>query len=186
MAPGAGRSERGAAHCHHRMRQEMRRLIATTRPAAVQIEFSELAGLSDLRSGSVPWSITLHDVNLGLDGAPGDDAREMESLSRFDRVFVCSYDDAALVPQLKPVVVPNGMEEMEYIPSGERGARDPVCRAFPLQAQLRRDRRLRPSCLPGFAARVPDTELWILAGAGASERPPGELEDISDAGHHPV
>jgi GT2 family glycosyltransferase len=176
VEPGAGRIARREAHCHPRLRQELLRLLGSVRPDAVQVEFSELAGLGTLRRGDTRWSITLHDVTLGLDGAPGDDAAEMQSLSRFDGVFVCSAEDAALVPGLQPVVVPNGMEEMEYLPS-DQGSRA-ILFAGPF--------RYRPNfdgigdfvreVFPQLRSRVPGVELWILAGAGASEHRDGGLD----------
>ncbi len=173
---GAGRSARGEAHCHPQLRQELLRLIGTVRPDAVQIEFSELAGLVAMRRGGGSWSITLHDVNLGVDGSHADDAREMDQLSRFDGVFVCSDEDAALVPGLRPVVVPNGMEEMEYVPSEDGGRGILFAGPFRYMPNFEGISEFVRDVFPQLRRRVPGAELWILAGAGAAEREDRELD----------
>jgi GT2 family glycosyltransferase len=173
---GAGRSVRGEMHCHPQLRQELWRLIGTVRPDIVQIEFSELAGLVAMRRGERPWSISLHDVNLGVDGSRADDAREMEQLSRFDRVFVCSDDDAALIPGLRPAVVPNGMDEMEYVPSEDSGRGILFAGPFRYRPNFEGISEFVRDVFPQLRRCVPGAELWILAGAGASERTNGELD----------
>ncbi len=173
---GAGRSARSEAHCHPRLRQEFLRLIGTARPDAVQAEFSELAGLAAMRRGDRPWSITLHDVSLGVDGSHADDARETGQLSRFDRVFVCSDEDAALLPELRPVVVPNGMEEMEYVPSGNGGRGILFAGPFRYRPNFEGISEFVRDVFPQLRRRVPGAELWILAGAGAAERQEEELD----------
>ena len=173
---GAARSVQGEAHCHPQLRQELVRLIGTARPDAVQIEFSELAGLGAMRRGGGPWSITLHDVNLGVDGSHADDAREMGKLSRFDAVFVCSDEDAAIVPKLRPVVVPNGMEEMEYIPSEDGGRGILFAGPFRYKPNFEGISEFVRDVFPQLRRRIPGVELWILAGAGAAGRTDGELD----------
>jgi GT2 family glycosyltransferase len=170
VEPGAGRVARVEAHCHPRLRHELLRLIRSVRPDAVQVEFSELSGLGALRRGDARWLITLHDVTVGLDGAPGDDAAEMESLSRFDGVFVCSAEDASLVPGLQPVVVPNGMDEMGYVPSNEGSRAILFAGPFRYRPNFEGIGDFVREVFPRLRSRVPGVELWILAGAGASER----------------
>jgi len=148
----------------------------------VQIEFSELAGLSASRCGGVPWAITLHDVTIGMDGTPDDDAAGMKSLSRFDRVFVCSDEDAALVPQLDPVVVPNGMEERAYVPSSQEARAILFAGPFRYKPNYDGIEAFVRRVFPELRRRVPGTELWILAGAGAAECSVPELRPFQVPG----
>jgi radical SAM protein with 4Fe4S-binding SPASM domain len=100
------RVSRIRTHSHARLQREIDQLIVAHRPAIVQFENVELAGLQTAKT--IPAILTAHDVLFGTGVDPKADAFEYAALAKFDSIVTCSSDDAALLGQLPHKIVPNG------------------------------------------------------------------------------
>ncbi|MCP4688360.1 MAG: glycosyltransferase family 4 protein [Desulfobacterales bacterium] len=115
------RMARMQSHAHSLMRRELSRMIANLKPAIVQIEYTELAGLVRSRDEGGKWFITLHDVLTGM----GERWRaiselyEKRLLKRYDGVICCSGDDYDLLPIQNKILIDNGVSlgSFDYAPS---------------------------------------------------------------------
>jgi GT2 family glycosyltransferase len=112
--------ERMRTHAHEALRVTVAAAIQRYRPAVVQIEYAELAGLVEARDDSARWVLGLHDA-YGADdfGNPAEGAAFLAMLRAFDAVTVCSSEDAALIAHPRVVCVPNGASppSLPYTPS---------------------------------------------------------------------
>ncbi len=169
-----GRERRMESHSHPNMRQQLSFLQRSCHPDIVQIEFAELARLIEEKEKTTRWCLSLHDVYQTEEEGrlTAEDEREMDLFHRYDSVFVCSEEDARLLPRLPVHVIPNGVSQ-EF----SRNYRPSLGNKALLFAGVF---RYRPNFL-GIVAfletvwddlrqEVPDVELWILGGAGARER----------------
>ena len=105
-------------HAWPRLRATLQQLIESYRPDLVQIEFMELARLIEDRVDQLPWTLSLHDVMIGVDGGECD--REQQALiDRYDAVAVCSPEDSALLQRHDARLVSNGATDRRaaYQPS---------------------------------------------------------------------
>ena len=102
-------AQRMQRHAWPALRDELERLIALYDPDIVQVEFMELALLTDRRAqtpGRRPrWLLALHDVYL--EGGDGD-REQVEAIARFDAVTACSREDLRLLAHPHGVLIGNG------------------------------------------------------------------------------
>lgn len=88
-------------HSHPKLRAALTRLIERYRPALVQLEHIELAGLLPNGKRRTPWVMDLHRPVL-REGEPGrtpDDVQECNLLARFDEVVDWNHPGPDLTPQ---------------------------------------------------------------------------------------
>ncbi|MEP6656406.1 MAG: glycosyltransferase [Betaproteobacteria bacterium] len=97
-------------HLHGELQRAVAGAIADHRPALIQVEYAELAGLVRMRTDEQRWILGLHDAF-----GPGDFSSreafacfERQTLAAYDAVTVCSDEDAGLVRHPHVVRVPNG------------------------------------------------------------------------------
>ena len=167
ITPGdrVGRIE---SHCHVNLRNELKRLIDVWQPDIVMLEYIELAGLIDLRQRE-RWFLSLHDVLLsGTAQNAAADRYERALIRQFDEVTVCSPEDAALIPDRRVRIVPNGMhiDPAAHVPST---ARQGILFMGPFRYSLNFSgiQRFLEGVYPGLRARIPNLSLVILGGSGA-------------------
>jgi len=158
-----------ARHVHPKLRNELRRLLATCDPDIVQVEFMELAALASERTGRERWLLALHDVYL--DGSAFD-ATQIELMRAFDARTVCSAEDAALLELTGTTLVPNGAPDRlaGYAPSP---VAPHVLFMGPFRYAQNREgiARFVDDAWPAIRAAVPDARLRILGGVeSARER----------------
>ena len=165
------RVERMSNHSHVTLREQLRFLLAAHRPSLVQIEYAELSPLAALREGSVPWFLTLHDVQLSGDGSrTAEDEYETGWIKQYDAVIACSGEDALLVPHEHVFVVPNGatIHGRKCSPSPDRPA-ILFMGPFRYQRNLEGIQEFLQMAYGSLRKLVSGLELWILGGQGASE-----------------
>lgn len=99
--------ERMQRHAWPRLRTTLQHLIESYRPNLIQIEFMELARLIEDRVDQLPWTLSLHDVMVGVDDGETD-LEQQALIARYDAVAVCSPEDAALLQRADAQLVRNG------------------------------------------------------------------------------
>lgn len=99
--------ERMQRHAWPRLRATLQQLIESYRPDLVQIEFMELARLIEDRVDPLPWTLSLHDVTIGVDAGECDNEQQA-LIDRYEAVAVCSPEDAALLQRDDARLVRNG------------------------------------------------------------------------------
>ena len=164
---GAGRIDRIRNHSHKALVAQLRFLLASCRPAVVQIEYVELCRLAAQRSGPIPWFLTLHDVLLSGDGRSlREDRYEIDWMRRYDALIACSEEDARLLPPRNVVVVPNGTAVTRRSASPDRPS---ILFAGPFRYAPNLDgiQEFLRLVYERLRARVAGLELWILGGHGA-------------------
>jgi GT2 family glycosyltransferase len=169
-APGGGDRARIAAHSHDGMQEALERLAACWRPAVVQVEYLELAGLRRPRGRRAPWLLTLHDVPLPAGGAGEtiEDRYKRALIRRFDRVVVCSAEDERLLGGGRSALVPNGgrVNDGLYNPSPDSGVLL-FAGAFRYRPNLSGIREFLEKVYPALKEEFPAAELWVLGGRDA-------------------
>ena len=154
------------SHANAALRAELRRLQRVHRPDAVQIEFMEAALLAEERIGTRPFVLDLHDVYL--DGGDGD-AEQRRALGAFDRLLVCSNEDAAWLDPLRATLVPNAAQDRmnAYQPSADTPE---LLFMGPFRYAPNVDglRAFLSEVWPALRARHPALTLTVLAGDGAA------------------
>jgi GT2 family glycosyltransferase len=162
-----GRLARVRQHSHARIRMEAQRLASVYGASLVQVEHVELAALIEKRHRGIPWVITLHDVLLTDGRQTAEDRFEAGLIAKFDAAMVCSPEDAALLAQPRPVIVPNGVPHgrESYVPS--RGNhRILFLGPFRYAPNLHGIRRFLEGVYPVLRRRIPNLGLQILGGRG--------------------
>lgn len=163
---GTGRTARIASHSHPALQTELDRLVAVHRPALVQMEYVELAGLTP--PAGVPCILTAHDV-LFPPGGPETpaDRWERQLLARFAAIVACSAEDAALLAPLPAALVPNGAAVGgPWRPSA--GNRTLLFAGpFRYRPNLEGLRGFLDTVFPALRRRFPDLGLTVLGGDGA-------------------
>jgi GT2 family glycosyltransferase len=168
---GNGRAQRIMSHSHTGLKAALAMLAASRHPALVQVEFTELAGLIDVRRDSIQWLLTMHEVWLPkrTEDATPDDLYEAALAKRFDAIIACSEEDAALVDHVSVHVVHNGADipSTPYTPSPECG---PVLFVGPFRylPNLQGIQEFLEKVYPVLSKSIPNFRLWILGGYGAT------------------
>lgn len=105
-------------HAWPRLRATLRQLIKNYRPDLVQIEFMELARLVEEREPGPAWTLSLHDVCIGVDDGVCD-GEQQALIARYDAIAVCSDEDARLLDRSDAHHVANGAHDRRasYRPS---------------------------------------------------------------------
>lgn len=162
--------ERMERHAWPRLISKLQQRIKNFRPDLVQIEFMELARLIENRLDAVPWTLSLHDVMIGVDGGETD-SDQQALISRYDAVAVCSPEDAALLQRDDAQLVRNGATD-------RRGAYQPSPSAPPVLLFMG-PLRYGPNRLgieafldevwPSLRREFSDIRLVILGGLGARQ-----------------
>lgn len=152
-------------HVHERLRDEFRRLLAVYRPDVVQVEFMELAGLAELRTGGARWCLDLHDVYL--DGGPGD-AHQRALMQGYDVVCACSPEDAAQLADPRTVLVPNGASDRLAGAPPSTGAGILFMGPYRYTPNREGIEAFLREAWPRLRARVPHATLTILGGGEAA------------------
>jgi SAM-dependent methyltransferase len=158
-------------HAHAGMVAAVERALAQHRPAVVQIEHAELAGLVALRTreGGERWILDLHDACTARDFGSAQEARrfEREVLAAYDAVTVCSEEDRALVRHPRVIVAGNGsaLALGGYAPS--TGARLLFIGPFRYAPNLDGVREFLRVAFPAIRAAQPQVRLTVLGGDGA-------------------
>lgn len=154
------------SHANAALRAELRRLQRVHRPDAVQIEFMEAALLAEERIGARPFVLDLHDVYL--DGGDSD-AEQRQALHAFDRLLVCSTEDAAWLDPLRATLVPNAAQDRmdAYRPSSDTPELL-FMGPFRYAPNLDGLRAFLSEVWPALRARHPALTLTVLAGDGAA------------------
>lgn len=164
------------SHCHPGLRLEFARLLECHRPASVQIEHMELAGLIDLRpvAPQAAWVLILHDVLLSGNGRRSrEDIFEDSLIRRFDAAAVCSAEDAALLPGRARLVL-NGVDYRPDAYSSSRGSNVVLFPGpFRYPPNLEGIVLFAERVFPALRQAVPGVELWVLGGDGAPARAAG-------------
>lgn len=163
------RTGRIAAHSHSVLIGHLTFLMAACEPAAVQIEYMELAKVVESRnSDSCPWFLTAHDVLSSEDQSEArHDANQRRWLNQFDAVIACSDEDARLLRHDHVFTIPNGAAlDGRYIPSPPRA---PILFLGPFRysPNLAGIQEFLRDCWARLRTRVPWAELWILGGDDA-------------------
>jgi glycosyltransferase involved in cell wall biosynthesis len=130
----------------------------------------ELAKLAEIRRGSTPWLLTLHEAwisdKAGL--LTRQDSYELALVNKFDAVITCSDEDAQLLDHPSVYVVPNGADvhAVPYSPSPESG---PVLFVGPFRylPNLKGIRCFLETIYPYLLKSIPNLRLWVLGGVGA-------------------
>ncbi len=165
-----GRMQRINSHSHPNLKAVLHMLVARYAPALVQIEFMELARLAEIRRGSTPWLLTLHEAWIsGKGGASSrQDSFELALINKFDAVVTCSDEDARLLDHPCVSVVPNGADvhAVPYSPSPESG---PVLFVGPFRylPNLNGIRCFLETVYSHLLKSIPNLRLWVLGGVGA-------------------
>jgi GT2 family glycosyltransferase len=107
-------------HSRPLLAELLRKRIAADRPALVEANFIELAGLEKQARDGVPWALHLHDVLLSEQKSSAADRFERALIGRHDAVVVCSREDAALMRHAAVRVVPNCAPARQWRPSSGR------------------------------------------------------------------
>jgi GT2 family glycosyltransferase/SAM-dependent methyltransferase/glycosyltransferase involved in cell wall biosynthesis len=158
-------------HAHPAMVAAVERALLEHRPAVVQIEHAELAGLVALRArgGEARWVLDLHDACTARDFADADEAMRVERdvLAAYDAVTVCSTEDRALVRHPRVVVAGNGsaIPRAGYRPS--KGPRLLFIGPFRYAPNLDGVREFLRSAFPAIRAAHAEARLTVLGGDGA-------------------
>ncbi len=153
-------------HAHPALAQTVAAAIARHRPAVVQIEHAELAGLVTARQPGERWVLSLHDAcSTGEFSSPqAFQAFERDVVQRFDAVIVCSPEDGALVQHPRIACVPNGSSVRlgDYQPS--QAARLLFIGPFRYAPNVRGIEAFVRDAYPRIRAAMPAVELIILGG----------------------
>ena len=180
---GSDRISRIRCHSHAVLRSELERIIAVRRPAAVEIEYIELAKLAELRKASrIPWILTLHDVLLTGENNAAD-RYERALIGKFDAVIACSPEDLSLLAMPRAFLVPNGTDTQrdEYV-SSRKLRRIGFAGPFRYAPNAEGIARFVARVFPELRRRVPGVEL-LLIGTGPfvaqdGIRVVGAVEDV--------
>ena len=174
---------RMAAHCHPQLVAAVDDALARFRPALVQVEHVELAGLVQRRRPGERWVLGLHDAVADGDFPTADARRRFHevTLAAYDAVTVCSDEDAALTPHRRVVGVPNGsaVSLAGYRPS--EGNEILFVGPFRYGPNLEGIRRFLADAWPAIRTAHPSARLTVLGGdesraivaADATLRQPG-------------
>jgi GT2 family glycosyltransferase/glycosyltransferase involved in cell wall biosynthesis len=180
--PDETRITRIREHCHAALRERLAEVLHRYRPAAVLVEFIELAGLIEMRRScpDTRWFLTLHDVLLSPEPTlePSEEDRfEVDLIRKFDTVIACSPEDAALTGLPRIEVVANGactQTRTERSPEGSRAIL--FMGPFRYAPNLAGIESFLEAVFPALRERVPDAQVWVLGGHGARKiaaaRPP--------------
>jgi hypothetical protein len=153
------RIERMKIFSHAQLQAALDRLTALHRPALVQVEWMELAGLRP--PDGVPSLLMAHDVLLGEGGA--DDEAERSAMARFDAIVACSSEDAALLAPFHGTVVANGAAlRGDAAPS--KGSGLLFAGPFAYRPNLVGIRAFLATVYPVLRGRCPDATLTVLGG----------------------
>jgi GT2 family glycosyltransferase len=159
-------------HSHAILKNELKRIIASYCPVLVQIEYIELAELITIGKQNLPWFLTLHDVLFDANKPTEADYYEQALIKRYDRVIVCSEEDAALLNRNHIVaqIVPNGTEihKTPYM-SSQGGHFILFVGAFRYQPNLRGIQTFINRVYPQLRLKIPHLELVILGGHNAPQ-----------------
>ncbi len=166
-----GRIQRIHSHSHPELKAALRMLIARYAPALVQVEFLELAKLTDVKQGPIPWLLTLHEAWISTDrsAATTEDRHQAALIAKFDAVITCSEEDARLVDHPVINVVPNGADihAAPYVPSPESA---PILFIGPFRylPNLQGIRHFLETVYPELLKTIPRLRLWVLGGQEAA------------------
>jgi len=160
------------SHGHQALTDTVRSALVRYRPALVQIEYGELAGLVRLRRPGERWILDLHDAIGHGDFTSAEIARrfEQEVLSAYDAITVCSQEDRTIVAHPNTVCVPNAssIELGDYRPSASTQLL--FMGPFRYGPNLEGVRRFLQDAFPKIRAAVADARIAVLGGDGAPER----------------
>ncbi|HEY2817260.1 MAG TPA: glycosyltransferase [Casimicrobiaceae bacterium] len=160
------------SHAHKALWETLRCAVSRYRPALVQIEYAELAGLVRLRSPGERWVLDLHDAIDDGDFTSPEIARrfEQEVLRAYDAVTVCSEEDRAIVSHATTVCIPNAssVELGGYRPSDS--TRLLFMGPFRYEPNLQGVRRFLQDAFPKIRSAIPDARMAVLGGDGAQAR----------------
>ena len=162
--------ERLRTHGHAALRTAVVAAVHRYRPAVVQIEYAELAGLVEARDDSACWVLGLHDAYGASDfGDPAESAAFATTLRAFDAVTVCSREDADLIAHPRVVCVPNGASPsaLPYTPS----ASAQLLFIGPFRYAPNRDgiALFLETAWPAIRRAVPHASLLVLGGDESAE-----------------
>jgi len=166
------RIQRIKSHSHSDLKAVLQMLVACCAPALVQVEFMELAKLIDVRHGSIPWLLTLHEVWISkkAEAVSSEDRYELALIRKFDAIITCSEEDAQLLNHPALYVVPNGanVHAIPYCPSLESG---PILFMGPFRylPNLQGIQRFLEAVYPHLLQSIPNLHLWVLGGNGAAK-----------------
>ncbi len=168
---GAGRIQRICGHSHSGLKAMTEMLVQRHSPDLIQVEYAELAKLIEVKQGSAPWLLTLHEVwtSNAASVVTEEERYEAALVRKFDAILTCSAEDAQLVDHPDVSIVPNGAEThaSPYVPSPESA---PILFIGPFRYQpnLRGIRSFLETVYPKLLKTIPDLRVWILGGSGAA------------------
>jgi GT2 family glycosyltransferase/glycosyltransferase involved in cell wall biosynthesis len=164
--------ERIESHCHAALRDTVQAALARYRPALVQLEYAELAGLVRLRGERERWILGLHDAVDAGDFSSAEAARrfEREVLDAFDAVTVCSEEDRTAMAPRNVTCIPNASSIAlgGYRPS--ETAQLLFMGPFRYAPNLDGARRFVRDVFPRIKSAIREARVVVLGGDGARER----------------
>lgn len=155
-------------HCHDLLIKEMDRLCRVLRPDIAQIEFIELAGLPKIRGTKTARILVLHDVLVSEARNDPEDLFELSLMRQFDRVVTCCSEDAALITDVNPQIVPNGADLPQPAPALSRGKHTILFMGpFRYHPNLIGIRIFLETVYPKLLSSIPNLNIVILGGTGS-------------------
>lgn len=160
---GDVRLARIASHSRPLFGELLRKRIGADRPALVEANFIELAGLEQHARDGVRWSLHLHDVLLSEDASPAD-RFERSLIARHDAVVVCSEEDARLVRHPRVRIVPNCARPRQQPWRPSTGRQLLFLGPFRYRPNLEGIAAFLQRAYPILLGQVPDLAIDVLGG----------------------
>lgn len=171
--PVGGRPNRGDSwatrwqdHAHPRMRAELLRLMAGTRPDAVCFEHLECIGLIESLTAPIPIFLTLHDAGRELPAAAAARVRAM--LGLVDTLLLSTEADLGYWAHPRQILIENGVRLIHATDAAERS--QVLLMVAPLRYEPNRIslKVFLADAWPLLRLRHPDLRLRVLGGDASS------------------